>query len=400
MTQTFETVLMLLRSALFGAPLAVQEQTDWEAVCQELEQQASVAIASNLLPELPLPQELRKRWQLLSFRHVGRYFGILNVQKRLCALLRENGIRFAVLKGTAAAIYYPEPSLRTMGDIDLIAVPEDFEAAFCLLRDNGCRPLQEYDETSRHLAFKKDGVEIELHRSFANFSDEEMTERFAELLISSIGQCVWRELSGAEFPMLPQTVNGLVLLSHLSQHVFLTGVGLRQVCDWLLFVNASLDDAAWNAGFGEAVRSIGMEKFAKIVTRMGQKYLGLQEKTITWCKDVDEPLCDALLEIILQRGNFGSKEGDSTKTLALLQRSRDLPRFLRYLQRSGCSNWKAAQKHSVLKPFAWAYQLCRYAKLTAKRHKSVGALISEARTGREYADLFQALELPLRKSQE
>lgn len=50
---------------------------------------------------------------------------------------RENGVEPILIKGWAAARYYPKPFLRAIGDIDLAVCPEDYEKALELKRGFG-----------------------------------------------------------------------------------------------------------------------------------------------------------------------------------------------------------------------------------------------------------------------
>ena len=47
------------------------------------------------------------------------------------------GIPYLVLKGACAAIYYPDPMRRTLGDIDLLVPPEHFAAAYRAMEKAG-----------------------------------------------------------------------------------------------------------------------------------------------------------------------------------------------------------------------------------------------------------------------
>ena len=73
-------------------------------------------------PDVLAPLELARR---------GAAVGLLTRQavlRRLTHALDEAGIPFVVLKGVALAhLAYPEPALRSMGDIDIWALPEDLD---------------------------------------------------------------------------------------------------------------------------------------------------------------------------------------------------------------------------------------------------------------------------------
>ena len=64
-----------------------------------------------------------------------------------------------ILKGAAAAVYYPDPAGRAMGDVDFLVPRERYEDALHLMTEQGYR---QFSEGERHAEFMKDGVEFEL----------------------------------------------------------------------------------------------------------------------------------------------------------------------------------------------------------------------------------------------
>ena len=140
-------------------------------------------------------------------------------QSQLVDLFEQAGIPMVILKGTAAAIYYPEPFRRMMGDVDFLVPQDCFEEALCLMEENGYR---QFRDGERHAELKKDGIEFELHHRFS-YPDLDIEEYLAD----GLSHPEWGEIGTHRFPMLPRLANGLVLLAHLRSHLK-TGVGLRQ----------------------------------------------------------------------------------------------------------------------------------------------------------------------------
>ena len=92
---------------------------------------------------------------------------------------REKYVQAVVLKGLAAAIYYPKPLRRAMGDIDVIVRPEDFAAAYHAFQSYGYITVDPLTGNDRHVHFKRNGITIELHKGVCAM--EVMTTRqFAE----------------------------------------------------------------------------------------------------------------------------------------------------------------------------------------------------------------------------
>ena len=187
------------------------------------------------------------------------------------------------------------PFFLDQGDVDFLVPQERFEEAASLMEKNGYR---QFSEGKRHAEFMKDGVEFELHH---RFSQEDLD--IEDVVIVGMNHRVWAAVGDHGFPMLPRLSNGLVLLDHLRHHLK-DGLGLRQVLDWMMYVNRELDDEFWEKEFGPVTKEKGLDTLAVTVTRMCQIRLGLPE-TVTWCSDADEELCEELLANLFSSGNFG-----------------------------------------------------------------------------------------------
>ena len=346
MTDVQITLLELIKAALFRTEPHLPESVDWDQVYEEAISQTVVGLAAPFVP-----QSEAKKWQLAAAQNQARYIRLLYEQSKLVKLFEERGIPMVILKGTAAAIYYPVARYRRFGDVDFLVPPERFDEACALMEENGYRVQQ---DISRHIEYEKNGVAFELHRRFS--TDEYNIE---PLLLEGMKHIAVREIDRMSFPALPNDENGMVLLGHIRQHIRAEGLGLRQVIDWMMFVHAGLDDAAWESHFRAMVRETGFEPLTVTITALCKKYLGLPDP-ITWCDSADEGLVDAVMQLLLDNGNFGQKRDASDR--AIDRRSREFKKegVFRNLQRVGLMNWAAAREHAFLRPFAWLYQIVRY----------------------------------------
>lgn len=387
-TPVQQAMFTLLRSSLWGNPSCPEfpDDTDWTSVYQELLFQT---VDGLVIEELIRQDPTRKAAYLQqATRKLSFFFSLMGAQQEIYDLLRKHNIPCAVLKGTASAIYYPQPIYRSMGDIDLIVLPQDFDRANQLLADHGCQPIDHDD--CRHCEWQYKGTLIELHRYFSVFKNDDISRRMDEIIYTAIPNADNTSLENYSFPMLPRMANGIVLLEHISHHME-HGLGLRQIIDWMLYVDRELDDSWWHSEFRSVAQSIGLDTLAITTTRMCQMYLGLRED-LTWCKDAEEDLCRNLMEYILEQGNFGQKKGvDHNKTILVITATNNLPYFLKLLHRYGLHNWKAAQKYPWLKPFAGFYQVGRYIHLGLKRDKPLQSLWSDACQSRSQDELFDHL---------
>lgn len=378
--EQYRTELSLLRTALWGGdrfPLEIDGAENWEKIFTELKAQAVAGIAADAVEYAPsIDPQVKKEWIQFVFRQMVLWNKLMAEQNALKDLLDREKIPFVILKGAAAAVYYSQPEKRAMGDVDIIVLPGDFERADGVLRANGYN-LEE-TENDRHNGYRKNGIEFELHRYFSIFNDAEQAEALDQQIFNGIGNRTDATLENYTFPMLPKMENGLVLLAHIDQHLE-GGLGLRQIIDWMLFVDREVDDQAWEQEFSQRVKALGKETLAVTVTRMCQLYLGLREENIQWCKGADEELCRELMEKILGGGNFGRKRGISMVAVSILGVMSRLSNIPKFLQTRGCINWKSLKKYPFLRPFAWLYQLCRYIRKLFTGEYSLGQMIRDMR---------------------
>ena len=341
-----------------------------EDVYIEMKQHAIVALPANILSTLKMSDDLRENWQDDVLQHLSYNAKYKYAQNRLPI-----SVPYVILKGTAASQYYPHPEYRTMGDIDIMTCREDFDAAYRDLEENGYTVTKELE---REVLFKKNGIVIELHRYFASLNDPTACKYLDDLIIENINPS----------HVLPDLVNGLVLLEHISQHLE-HGLGLRQIIDWMMFVDKCLPDDVWPE-FKPMAKSIGLERLASTTTKMCERYLGLPERF--WCSGADETLCKDLMELVLSSGNFGNKwTSDEAVAKTVFTYIIGPISTIKWLQERGLVNWKAAQVFPVLRPFAWIYQGIRYAKRGIRQEGSFSKLREEYDDAVKRTELFRAL---------
>ena len=357
MTADNQILCDLIKEALFDIHRSSIDNVNWEKVLREADKHAIIGIIAKQIPE-----ETCHEWSIKTSKIMLQTIRKLQAQSQLFQLFEDNNIPLAILKGTAAAAYYPIPSYRTFGDIDFIVPQDSIVKASKLMLESGYQRIdQESSENPRHYRYKKDDFIFEMHHHFS-YVDLDI-ENF---IIEGLKHVELASCDGVSFPMLPRLSNGMVLLAHMRCHL-LSGMGLRQVLDWMMFVNKELDDDFWQREFKAAAESVHLDKLAITTTRLCQKYFGLPE-SISWCKDVDDELCDRLLDQLLVSGNFGVKLG-SGKQVETVMTAFQKNGVLKQLQISGEKNWSLYKKRKWLKPFCWIYQIFRYSRQGITAHK-------------------------------
>ena len=100
-----------------------------------------------------------------------------------------------------------------------------------------------------------------------------------------------------------------MLLKHAAKHLFNGGIGLRHLCDWVLFIKQYPD--LNYVYITKELRKDGMERFARVFTVLGLEYIGadLVDLPASWSLDFKDKLIkNVLWAKILESGNFGQRK--------------------------------------------------------------------------------------------
>lgn len=348
-----------------------------ESTRKELREQAIEGLAIGVLPE----------FEGMKYQQVSLFAKMISVQKEVIGILNRNHIDVVIIKGIAAGVYYPVPYLRMYGDIDILVRPGQYDQAIECLSQNNVLISGEVQKGATH--FHKNGITIDLHERPLGLNRVKEGDFIYHYLLSGFDDIQQVNLNQPKcaFPMLPWKQNGLELIWHIRVHLY-NGIGLRQIIDWMMFVNSCLSKEKEYQEFSNVLDNAGLLILAKTVTRMCQLYLGL-DNDITWCKDAKDNLCHDLMNFILDQGNFGRKRNDD-KVAKVLIKYRNPVAFLNGMQKKGLREWKTAQHYIFLQPIAWIYTgvkgFLRYFVVDGK-----GSMKSNLQESRRRRELFDQL---------
>lgn len=353
-TKSQKVLLMAIKAALFGTKPYYPAETDWDEVVKEAKAHTVLGIIS---PVIPVHDESVEQGK-------ANYMRILYEQNQLIKLFDEHNIPCVILKGTAAAIYYPKPYLRAMGDVDILVPRNKFYKAVKLMEENGY--FYTHGKTdgefiakkSRHIGYYKNGIDYELHHHFS-FPGLFQGLDLDNTLEKSILKRKNSEINSFRFSMLTDVENGLVILCHIYQHLKENSLGLRQVIDWEMYFNSVMNKSTWNR-FVILAGEIGLLPLAINITKMCEKYLGLPNR-IQW-KNKNDEITDGLINVILTDGNFGRRELSSSTNEKTIQNnlySIGANGFYNHFLNVGKEKWELCQKYAVLNPLAFIYGLVR-----------------------------------------
>ena len=389
MTTAQQTLLRLLATALFSAPLTLPEEVDWQAVLAESRAQAVLPLAYEAARTV-LPEAEKPAWQKAALERITRNYAVRAEHAEAAKVLYDAGVPFALFKGTASARYYPEPALRAMGDVDFLVPADRMEAAEKAIRAAGFArdTTPGISDPNVEWIYRRAPKSCwEMHRTLNGIPAGEVGIRAQQMLADTVETAESYASPEGAYPVPDTLHHGLILLLHTAHHLLSGGVGLRHFCDWAVFA-ASLPDEAFVRTFAAPLREIGLWRFAQTLERCAEMYLVAPQRT--WAQDIPDALAEELLADLLETGNLGSKDPTRAYQQNLLYdrgsatvggKSR-LVRFFGNLTAAAKRDYPAAEKHAALLPLAWLCTAvrCTVQLVTGKRPRLDSELRRAAQT--------------------
>ena len=220
----------------------------------------------------------------------------------------ENGFRNCILKGQGNALMYPDPMLRSTGDIDIWCEGgREKVLAFT---------TKYYDShsTRLHVDFPMfRDIDVEVHfrpSSMINpFSNKKLWKYFEKESEKQFGNEVSSADGKYKFFVPTNEFNVFYQLDHVFRHLMIGGIGMRQIIDYYYLLrkryNEGISPEA-NKELLSTLKKFHLLKFAKAMMYIMRDVLGLDEKYLY--VEPNEKEGKYLLEEIKLGGNFGKFE--------------------------------------------------------------------------------------------
>lgn len=288
-----------------GASRALAHE-EWVELFKFAKEQRLAGLFYSGMQKLPAqfkpPQKLALRWTVEAESIRGRNAKVNEAAAALTQKFNEVGCRAFMLKGPANALYYPEPHLRQPGDIDFfIAGGKEF----ILNKIREANLPEVFHLSSHHASFMYDGVEVEVHfvatEAYSPWKNAALQKFLNEELAAKQGhsQTPLQLPQGFHAPSMAYAL--AMQLSHIKQHFFKGGVGLRQLIDYNQLLLASSEKERQKVV--THLQACGLKKMASAVVWVLQQTLHLDEKYFLCAPDSRRG--KKLLSVIMNGGNFG-----------------------------------------------------------------------------------------------
>ncbi|MBO5866038.1 MAG: nucleotidyltransferase family protein [Bacteroidaceae bacterium] len=276
----------------------------WNELFEIAQKQTLTGIAFAGIERLPKEQrpakELLLQWYSLSIAIKNKNGELNNKCAIVSKKFKSEGFNNCILKGQGIAQLYPDPTLRTPGDIDIWLDGGDTKAINYVKRFfPDCTP------TYHHVDFPiAANLEIEIHYrpswSYNPFANKRLQRFFKENAATQFRNDT--TTAQGTFTAPTATFNRVYILMHIYRHLFQEGIGLRQLLDYY-FVLQQETTTLEKKEYRKLLKRFGLKNFAAATTYVLQKTFGLEsEKQIV---APDKRRGEFLLKEVMLAGNFG-----------------------------------------------------------------------------------------------
>ena len=312
------------------------KEVDWKKLYAIAKKQALLGVLfygiQRLPKELAPEQKLLMQWMVMAEQIRKQNIRLFQDSVKVCQNFENEGFANCILKGQGNALLYPDPYMRTPGDIDIYLA-------------GGRKRVMKYvnkvcpNQVMRyhHVDFPVMKTAIEVHFTpsymFYPVHNRRMQKWFGKVMDLQCSNVVTLLDGYGEITVPTTSFNVVYILSHLYRHIFTEGIGLRQLLDYYFVLlkwhtdltnltnsNNSLPQMTQINTDLDALRHelkyLGLWKFAGAVMYVLHEVFGLSEDRMI--APMDEREGRFLLDEIMRGGNFGqyddrmgSKVGES-----------------------------------------------------------------------------------------
>lgn len=299
------------------------KEVDWKELYAIAKKQALLGVLfygiQRLPKELAPEQKLLMQWMVMAEMIRKQNIRLFQDSVKVCLNFENEGFANCILKGQGNALLYPDPYMRTPGDIDIYLA-------------GGRKRVMQYinkvcpNQVMRyhHVDFPVMKTAIEVHFTpsymFFPIHNSRMQKWFKEVMGEQCNHWVSLPDGYGEIHVPQVSFNVIYILSHLHRHIFTEGIGLRQLLDYyfvllkwhtdltnltdsnkslpqMTLINTDLD------ALRHKLKYLGLWKFAQAVMFVMKEVFGLSEDRMI--VPMDEREGRFLLDEIMRGGNFG-----------------------------------------------------------------------------------------------
>ena len=215
------------------------KEVDWKELYRIAQKQALLGVLFHGIQRLPKElapeQKLLMQWMVMAEMVRKQNIKLYQDSVKVCQNFEKEGFANCILKGQGNALLYPDPYMRTPGDIDIYL-------------SGGRKKIMKYvdqvcpNQVMRyhHVDFPVMKTAIEVHFTpsymFYPIHNRRMQKWFEKVMGEQCNHRVSLPDGYGEIHVPQVSFNVIYILSHLYRHIFTEGIGLRQLLDYYFVI--------------------------------------------------------------------------------------------------------------------------------------------------------------------
>lgn len=308
-----QALLELVKAGLWEKELRLSHlgQIDLSAINVLAEEQSVVGLVAAGLEhvvDLRLPKEDILQFVGSALQLEQRNTSMNRFIENLIGALRTSDVYTLLVKGQGIAQCYERPLWRACGDVDLLLSENNYTQAAEILKKEAIS-VDDENLYNRHLSMNIDGWTVEVHgtlRSGLWRKIDKALDKVQDAIFYGGSVRSWQNGSTQVFlPGINEDV--FFVFTHILQHFYKEGIGLRQICDWcrLLWTYREKIDVKL---LEKRLMEAGVMSEWKAFEALTVEYLGMPiEAMPMFGSSVQEfkGKSDKVMAFVLETGNFG-----------------------------------------------------------------------------------------------
>lgn len=301
MNQTEQVFLSLLRDYVCGQKLKALPTVDWQALYNLAQSHNVTGLVGRILADLPTEHRPPKALAVAFRQGMGQT--LMAYEKRMAAVqvmeqtLTDAHIPYLTVKGACTAAAYPDPSLRTCGDTDIVLTPEHQREAVRTLEQRGFAKKVTHDDV---VMLTLHGFEFELHTRMESINDgsrDLLANPFAPEVAYNKSKNIW---------VLQPVYAVYYTVLHLLHHIKTGGAGVRMLLDTDLLLRK---DPSLAPKVLELAERSGLERSFGCILALCKQWLNTPLPCSVPALDTDT--VEKFAAVILGGGVFGHGNGNT-----------------------------------------------------------------------------------------
>lgn len=310
----------LLKAGLWerDVSLSTYKEIDFEKLFQLSELQSVVGLITSGLEHVvdyKVPKDIVLTFVASSLQLEQRNKAMNVFAAKLIEVMRGVDIYTLIVKGQGIAQCYERPLLRACGDVDLLLSESNYNKAIQFLSPFASS-IDKEDIKAKHYSMIIDSWTVELHGKLGTGLWREITTTISEVQNEVFcGGAVRSWMNGNTQIFLPRADEDVVFVfTHILQHFFNGGIGLRQICDWcrLLWV---FRDSINRELLESRLKKMKVMTEWKVFASLGVNVLGMPMEAMPLYSQKGQlkQKGHLLYSILLCSGNFGCAKDNGYK---------------------------------------------------------------------------------------